>query len=381
MKEDDRMKQIAVLGAGRVGSAIIRDLAGAFSVSAVDSDPVRLQEFEGVDHVSMTRADLSDPACIGRSVENADVVVNALPGRIGFAAIRTLIGCKKNTVDISFFEEDPFELDGPAKKNGVIAVTDCGVAPGMTNMILGFHASLMQVDSFECMVGGLPFERRWPYQYKAPFSPPDVIEEYMRPARMVVSGTVVVKPALSDPELVEFPGIGTLEAFNTDGLRTLLKTMPVPDMREKTLRYPGHAEIMRVLRETGFFDTRAVLAGGVRVRPLDVASALLFPMWRPAAGEREFTVLRIIIRGRLNGVPKHYVYNLFDQFDPASGISSMARTTGYACTAVVRLLAEGRIEEKGVVPPERIGALPGCFKFVMDHLKERAVEYHFSEEN
>jgi saccharopine dehydrogenase-like NADP-dependent oxidoreductase len=309
------------------------------------------------------------------------VVVNALPGRMGFQALKTLVEYKKDVVDISFFEEDPFELDGLAEKNGVTAVVDCGVAPGMSNMILGFHDSRMKVDAFECLVGGLPFERSWPYQYKAPFSPSDVLEEYTRPARIVENGRTVIKPALSGQECVEFEGIGTLEAFNTDGLRTLLKTMHVPDMKEKTLRYPGHVEIMRILRETGFFRKDAVDVSGKMVRPVDLTSILLFPMWQQGEKENEFTVMRIHLLGRLNDGPKRIVYDLFDRYDPSTGISSMSRTTGYACTAVVRLLLDGRLKEKGVIPPERIGALPGCFEFVMEYLKTRGVEYKVREEN
>ncbi|HEX9935300.1 MAG TPA: saccharopine dehydrogenase C-terminal domain-containing protein, partial [bacterium] len=296
-------------------------------------------------------------------------------------ALKTLIGTGKNVVDISFFGEDPFSLDGMAKSKGVTAVVDCGVAPGMSNLILGYHDSRMDVESFECLVGGLPFERKWPYQYKAPFSPADVLEEYTRPARLVENGRIVTKPALSDLEIVDIEGLGSLEAFNTDGLRTLLKTMRIPSMKEKTLRYPGHAELMRILSDTGFFGTDPVDLHGSSVRPVELTSRLLFPKWRLGENEREFTVMRIIIRGKRDGRPARVLYDLFDQGDAGTKTSSMARTTGYACTAVVRLLLEGRIEEKGVIPPERIGAIPGCFEFVMEYMKERNVAYGVREES
>jgi saccharopine dehydrogenase-like NADP-dependent oxidoreductase len=358
------MKHVVVLGAGRVGSAIIRDLAPSFAVTAVDSDADRLARLKHCAGVTPLRSDLQDRPSIDSAVGRADAVVNALPGRMGFAALRTLVECRKDVVDISFFEEDPFDLDALAKKNGVTAAVDCGVAPGMSNMILGFHDSRIKLDFFECLVGGLPFERSWPYQYKAPFSPSDVLEEYTRPARLVENGRVVTRPAL-----------------NTDGLRTLLKTMRIPEMKEKTLRYPGHAEIMRILRETGFFGKDPVDVDGKSVRPVDLASRLLFPLWQLGETENEFTVMRIDMRGHSEGRSKRVVYDLFDRFDPSTGTASMARTTGYACTAVVRLLMDGRIKEKGVLPPEKIGAMDGCFEFVLEYMKERGVVYTVKEEN
>jgi lysine 6-dehydrogenase len=377
----EAMKQIVVLGAGRVGSAIIRDLAPSYAVTAVDCDSGRLAGLKHCAGVTPLRSDLDGQGPLGSAVEKADAVVNALPGRMGFTALKTLIECRKDVVDISFFEEDPFDLDALAEKNGVSAVVDCGVAPGMSHMILGFHDSRMKVESFECLVGGLPFERSWPYQYKAPFSPSDVLEEYTRPARLVENGRIVTRPALSGQETVEFEGIGTLEAFNTDGLRTLLKTMRIPEMKEKTLRYPGHVEIMRILRETGFFGKDWVDVGGKNVRPVDLTSKLLFPMWQLGEKESEFTVMRIELRGDDRGRRKRVVYDLFDRYDPSTQTASMARTTGYACTAVVRLLTDGRIRKKGVIPPEKIGAMDGCFEFVLEYMQERGVVYRVREEN
>ena len=158
-------------------------------------------------------------------------------------------------MDISFYPEDPFGLDKLAKKNNVIAIMDCGVAPGMGNIIFGHHNETMEITDYECLVGGLPEKREWPYEYQAVFSPIDVIEEYIRPARFVQNKNIITRKALSDTELVEFDEIGTLESWNSDGLRTLINTMShVPNMIEKTLRYPGCVEYIKVLRETGFFS-------------------------------------------------------------------------------------------------------------------------------
>jgi saccharopine dehydrogenase-like NADP-dependent oxidoreductase len=246
-------------------------------------------------------------------------------------------------------------------------------------MVLGYHAGRMAVDSFRCLVGGLPVRRSWPWQYKAPFSPIDVLEEYTRPARLVEGGEVVVKPALSDPELVEIEPVGMLEAFNTDGLRSLLVTTRVPHMAEKTLRYPGHIEYIRVLRDSGFFGEAPITAGGVQVRPIDVAAALLFPQWHLEPAEPEFTVMEITVRGRADGRPQEFAYRLFDRTDERTGTSSMARTTGYTCTAVARLVAEGAFRRAGICPPEYVGADEACFERVLAGLRARGVNLSRTE--
>src|SRR6185295_12559121 len=216
----------------------------------------------------------------------------------GFQTVKTVIEAGKNMVDISFFAEDSFLLDELAKQKGVTIVIDCGVAPGMANVLLGHHNESMQIELYECLVGGLPVVREWPYEYKAVFSPVDVIEEYVRPARFVQNKMLVTREALSDPELIQFDEIGTLESWNSDGLRTLLKTMPdIPNMIEKTLRYPGCIDYLRVLRETGFFSKEPIVINGTSIRPIDVTAQLLLSKWKLMPGEEEFTVMRIRIEG------------------------------------------------------------------------------------
>jgi lysine 6-dehydrogenase len=365
--------KIVVLGAGMVGSAIAADLCREHAVTSVDVDGGRLAALAARYPLATQVADLSDPGEIHRAVHEADLVIGAVPGFMGFATLRSVIEARKNVVDISFFDEDPFALDALARDRGVTAVMDCGVAPGLSNMILGFHAGRMSVAGFRCLVGGLPVRRSWPWQYKAPFSPIDVLEEYTRPARLMENGVVVTRPALSDPELVEVEPIGTLEAFNTDGLRTLLKTVAVPNMVEKTLRYPGHIEYVRVLRESGFLGKEPITVAGTSVRPIDLTAALLFRQWRLEAGEEELTVFRATVQGQADGEDREYDYRLFDRTDPQTGTSSMARTTGYTCTAVARLVLDGGFTRKGICPPEYVGADEGCFKQVIADLQMRGV--------
>ena len=211
--------RIAVLGSGMVGSAIAADLNKSFTVVASDIDAEALKRLEHVCGVECRQADLKNERAVRGVIECADLVVNAVPGFMGYSTLKTVIEAGKNVVDIAFFPEDSAPLDELAASRGVVAVTDMGVAPGMCNVILGYHNARMRVESYLCLVGGLPVKRIWPWEYKAPFSPCDVIEEYVRPARYRENGADVTRPALSDPELVHFEQCGTLEAWNSDGLQ------------------------------------------------------------------------------------------------------------------------------------------------------------------
>jgi lysine 6-dehydrogenase len=370
--------KITILGAGLVGGPMARDMAAdkKAKVTAVDASSKALDRLKKLPGIKTVREDLADTRNVKKVVRDADLVISAVPGFMGFKTLQAVLEEGKNAVDIAFFPEDPFVLDRLAKAQGVTAVVDCGVAPGMSNVLAAYAMKkLDKTKSIKIYVGGLPEIREYPYEYKAVFSPHDVIEEYVRPARYIENGKMVTRPALSDPEFLTFPGIGTLEAFNTDGLRTMAKTMNVPNMKEKTLRYPGHIEKMAVLRETGFFDTREVTIKGTRIRPLDFTAEILFPKWKLKEGEADITVMKILVEGTKGGKPLSVSYDLFDRYDERTGIHSMARTTGYTATAVARMIALGLFQRKGISAPEHIGASARCVKFLLSGLAERGVVY------
>ena len=154
-----------------------------------------------------------------------DGVICAVIGVLGFQTLKTIIETGKDVVDISFFPENSLELAALEKEKGGTAIVDCGVAPGIDTIILGRYNELYKISNFECLVGGLPKIKKWPFYYKAPFSPIDVIEEYTRPARYVENGHVIIREPLTDCEFVDFDKVGTLESFNTDGLRTIISTL------------------------------------------------------------------------------------------------------------------------------------------------------------
>ena len=368
--------RVVVLGGGRVGAAIACDLAvgGEFDVTVVDRSSEALTRLAALPHVSVVQADLADGVVVTRAAEAADVVVGAVPGKIGFATLRAALAARRPIVDISFFAEDPFDLDEVARRQGVAAVVDAGVAPGISNLLLGRLAGrLDEVSRFVCYVAGVPAHPEPPWLYKAPFSPSDVIAEYVRPARLVRGGEVVAVPALSEAELLDFPGVGTLEAFATDGLRTLLRTVRCPEMVEKTMRWPGHRQRVEALRDAGFFSDVPVVVGDAMVRPVDLASALLFPAWYLGEGEEDLTVMRVMVDGRSAGRSVRHVFDLLDRYDRNTGTTSMARTTGYTCTATVRLLAAGGFTRAGIAPLEVIGREPGCAEAILGDLARRGV--------
>jgi lysine 6-dehydrogenase len=369
--------QIAILGAGMVGRAMALDLAPKYNVTSFDLSGHALELLtQKNSNIKTIRTDLGDHANYKTMLKGFDYVISAVPGFMGFHTLEAIIDARKDVVDISFFPENALELDGLAKQNQVTAIVDCGVAPGMSNLVLGYHNERMQIISFECMVGGLPKKRVFPFEYKAPFSPIDVLEEYTRPARYVENGHIVTKPALSDAELIDFEKVGTLESFNTDGLRSILFTMShIPNMKEKTLRYPGHINLVKGLIKAGFMSNKPVNFKGQQVSPMEFTSALLFNQWKLGETEEEFTLMQI----DLSDAEKIISYNLYDEYDAQTQTSSMSRTTGYTCTAALNMLIQKRFTGKGVFPPELIGKDEDCFNYIMDYLKERNICYRRTE--
>jgi lysine 6-dehydrogenase len=365
-----------VFGCGLVGGAMVRDLAKdrEFEVTAIDANDVALKTLEGIPGVTTQAANLHHAPTVGRLAREHDIAVLALPGHMGFQSLAAIIEAGRNVVDISFMPEDPTSLHDAAKQLGVIAITDCGVAPGLSHA-LAAHATtqLDTVKSIAIYVGGLPRTPEPPWNYRVVFSAVDVLEEYTRPARIMREGKLVLKDALTEVEQLDFAGVGKLEAFISDGLRSLVNVLKADEMVEKTLRYPGHADKMRALREAGLFGKGELEVRGGKVRPLDVAAALLFPQWKMREGEEDVTVMRVAVNGVKDGGELAFTYDMLDAFDREGDVSSMARTTGYTGTSAVRLIRDGVFARKGVSTPEYLGLDDACFTALMGHLAKRGV--------
>lgn len=366
-------KKVVVLGGGLVGSTVAIELSKQYNVTVVDQSDNALTKLKRCFGINCQKCDVLDRKKMEQLLEPFDLVVGAMPGAISFEVMKRVIDAGKNMVDFSFTPEDPLELDDRAKHKKVSIIVDCGLAPGISNMILGYHTTNMKVDKYECYVGALPFEREWPWEYKAGFSPADVIEEYIRPARYMENGKQVTKEALSDPELIFFKGIGSLEAWNSDGLRTMLKTMKVPNMIEKTLRYPGTIQFLRALIKSGFFSQRTVEIEGNPIRPIDLTTKLLMPMWELKQGDEDFSLLRAKVQGYEDKEWAAYEYTLFDKYDQKSGIHSVSRCSGYTCSAVAELLLTEKITKHGIIPPEILAQEKGIFTTLVNYLETRGI--------
>jgi len=372
------MSTIIVLGAGMVGSTMAIDLAQNHTVAITDFNKKVLDKaVSKCTSLKPIQLDVTNKEALQKTIKPFDMVICAVPGFLGFETLKSIIEAEKNVVDISFFPENSLELDALAKEKNVTAIVDCGVAPGMGNIILGYYNEKLKLTDFECLVGGLPKVKKWPFSYKAPFSPIDVIEEYTRPARYVENGHLVVKEALSDCEFVNFEGVGTLESFNSDGLRSILFTMPhIKNMKEKTLRYPDHIEYIKVLKESGFFSEDTININGINISPLEFTSKILFNEWKLEDNESEITVMRITIKGtNKKGEQRTIVYNLHDEYCTKTQTSSMARTTGYTATATANMFLDGLFKDKGIFPPELVGKHESCFYYILDYLINRNVIY------
>jgi lysine 6-dehydrogenase len=374
------MKKISILGAGMIGRTMAIELSKKYKVKSFDFDPECLEFLSGRNNIETAILDVTDSGSMADAIRDADLVISAVPGFLGLETMIKVINQKKNLVDISFMAEDVLYLDPIAKKNDVTVIMDCGVAPGLPNYVIGYYNERMNLRDVRYYVGGLPKARNFPFEYKAPFSPKDVIEEYMRPARYIENGNLIISPAMSDAELIDFDKIGTLEAFNTDGLRSLIYTMKgIPSMKEKTLRYSGHIKLIQALKSSGFFDTKMITIGSHQIMPFELTSKILFDKWKLGNDEPEFTVLRIVLKGIEKGEPKEIVYELYDEFDTKEKTSSMARTTGFTATATAEMVLDKKFTGKGIFPPELVGKYPECYHFVISYLNERNINFTVSE--
>lgn len=355
------MSKIAILGVGMIGKTIALDLnKNGHNITCFDLNIHNLEFLEKNYGIDTKQVNLLDyDYTIG--IADYDFVVSAVPGHMGYRVLEKVIKAGKNCVDISFFPEDPSPLNELALENDVFVVYDCGIAPGMSNLILGYESQNMEIKRFNCYVGGLPQELNPPFNYKAPFSPVDVIEEYVRPVRKRKDGVDIVVEPLTECQIEYFDdNYGELEGFNTDGLRSLLTSFPeIPNMSEKTLRYPGYAEKIKLLKDMGFFDAENI----------ETTARILKKGWYMNPEDKDFTAMSV----QISNDDKLVVYHLFDTHD--GEFSSMARTTAYTCTAMVNYLLDNPLEEYGVFPPEYMGKNAFCFDYIIYYLKTRKVDW------
>jgi len=373
--------KVLVLGCGNIGSVAAQDLAESrrsLEVIVADNNKARAEAIAnrmGHSNVTSIQLDITDKKEAIKTLKDFDLVMGFLPGKLGYSLAEACIEAKKDLLDVSYMAENPLTLNDKAAKAGVTVVPDCGLAPGISNVLVGHAvANLDKVRAVHIMVGGLPEKPMPPLGYTITWSPESLIDEYTRKAGILQNGKTIEIEALTGLEEIEFPGIGKLEAFYTDGLRTLLYTIKdAEEMWEKTLRYPGHAEKIKTLEALGFFADEKVNVEGVSVSPRKLTVRLLAQkLWRPEI--KDIVALKVEVIGVANGKQKPCIYHLLDHCDKKRDITAMARTTAYPASIVAQMMLERRLEEKGVLPTEKIGMNDELFQLFMSELEKRGIK-------
>ncbi len=371
---------ILLLGAGNVGRAIAfdfvtRDTVAKVTIVDVSHDKLKeLATFLKSEKVNIMVADImNEEDKIVQEMKDHDVVCSALPGKIGFKAIELALKANTDIVDVSYNPENPFKAHDEAKEKGITIIPDCGVAPGMSNLLVGHAASLLdEVTDVEIIVGGLPMNPKPPLYYSITWSVEDLIEEYTRPARIVLNGEIKEVDPLSHIEEIDLGPLGKFEAIYTDGLRTLLKTIKAKNMVEKTIRYPGHFSKIRVLKDLGFLSSRKIRIGEEIITPKKFSTKILEEALR-SFDFRDLVIMRIRVSGKKNGRSFIYQFDMVDKFDPQTNLTAMARTTGFTCAIAARLVAKGLIDT-GVQPLEKIGSDMKLYGIFIEELAKRGIK-------
>ena len=342
------MQPIVALGCGLVGEYVIHRLADdGHKVLAVD---IRIPD--SLNNRSEVTSIEDDAESYVASIEDKSIVINMLPGRIGHSIREHLVRGGHSIVDLAFTEEDPQTLDTLAKEHKATMIWDIGIAPGLSNMLLA-HAQreLGHLDDVSIHVGGNPTQPDEEWSYMAPFSPSDVIEEYTRPARIVRDGEIVTVPALAERHRIDVEGTDGMDAFLTDGLRSVLSTIDATNMAEYTVRWPQHID--RWLSE------------GENTPEEDLLAAWSFDRNRP-----EFTWMKV----RCQASDKVREWTIVDYGHDGDG--SMARTTGLVTYALASLFASKGPEHCGLGPgihsPELVNET--TLEYVLKVFKESGVK-------
>ena len=370
---------VAVFGAGNIGRVVslyliesdLIDSVTVFDISRERLDNLAKEAYS--DKLSTVRSDVLRDPKVTKMIRNFDAVSSLLPGNIGDIAYGMSIGCKTNLVDTSYTSTDPFKFDKRAKESNVVIVPDAGVAPGLSNLLVGHAVSEFDtVDKVAIYVGGLPQKPKPPVYHGVNWSVSDLLEEYSREARIVRGGKIETVEPLSGREDFFFKGFGLLEAFYTDGLRTLLKTIKANEMYEKTLRYSGHLDFIAPMYKMGFFSKTAVSVDNCNVKPIDFSSKIFQrSIFNP--NMIDILLMEIIVRGKKNGKDIEINFHVIDYYDKENKVSAMARTTGYTNAATVELILTGKLES-GIQPLENIGMNKKNFEFIIKRLERNGIK-------
>ena len=375
-----------VLGAGAQGSACAFDLLQRPEVDRVvladlDVDKPRtfLKPFLG-GVLDLLTLDATDDVAVRGAMEKVDGVASALPYYFNLDMTRLAIESKSNFCDLGGNTEivdRQREMTVEAQEQHVSVVPDCGLAPGMVNILAqGGIDVLDKTESVKIYVGGLPQFPEPPLNYQLVYSLEGVLDYYTTPVLVLEDGKVIHKEPLTGLEAIEFDGLGELEAFLTAGG---ISRMPyryrglIPSMSYKTLRYPGHCELMKSMKNLGLMDTDPVEIRGKSVVPRDLLIKILDTELRKPLGE-DLVVMRVVISGILEGMPRTVTYEMVDYYDQDQGITAMMRTTGYSLAATAYMQSAGLIPRGAHTPSECVPT-----EMYIQQLADRGIQIRRSE--
>jgi len=372
-----------ILGAGMQGSAVAFDLVRSERVEEVllaDADLRKVEKAAAWLRSRKARAgqlDVADRERLVEAMRGFDAVISAVPYFYNLDIARAAVEAGVNMCDLGGNTDIVLRelgLDEAARRAGITIVPDCGLAPGMTNVLAASGiGKLDRAEEVRIRVGGLPQTPRPPLDYKLVFSIHGLINEYVGQAAVLREGKIAWVEALTGLEELEFPEpVGRCEAFHTAGGSSTLPWTYRGQVRElnyKTVRYPGHCAKVKAMRDLGLFDDQPVRVGDCEVKPRELfailaSSRLDFPE------DRDLVVLRVVVKGERDGERMEITYQMLDFYDEEHGITAMMRTTAYPVSIVAQMLAHGEIEAKGVLPPER--AVPP--ELFVARLAERGIE-------
>lgn len=357
--------KMLVLGGGAQGSAAAFDLVQRTEVESVrigdqnvDSVPEFLTPFLGT-KLTYMEVDATDPESVRGAMEGIDAVVCALPYYFNLEMTRLAIEAGAHYCDLggnTEIVEAQKKLDAQAREKGLSVIPDCGLAPGMVNILAQAGIDAMdRTESVKIWVGGLPQHPKPPLNYQIVYSMHGVLDYYTTEALLLENGEAREVEALSGLETVEFADpVGELEGFFTAGG---ISSMPsryrgeIPTMWYKTLRYPGHAHIMAAIRDLGLFDLEPVEFKGRQVSPKEFFIELVSPKLLNPDGD-DLVALRVEVKGVVGDAAKTVTFELIDTYDAGSGVTAMMRTTGYSLAITGVMQAQGCVGDGGVRTPD-----------------------------
>ena len=374
--------RMLVLGAGLQGSACAYDLLQNPEVTEVrlaDLHAAHLAQFLSPysgDRLIFTPLDVRDREAVGALMRQCDAVMSAIPYYFNYELAEQAVDAGVHFSDLGGNTEIVFKqktLDQKAKEKGITVIPDCGLAPGMVNILAEYAIQQLDtVQSVRIFVGGLPQNPEPPLNYQIVYSLEGVLDYYTTLSWVLRDGKRTQVKALSEIEPVKFAGkVGELEGFHTaGGLSTMAFRYEgkIPTMEYKTLRYPGHAKIMEAVRELGLLELNPVDVKGMKVVPRDLVVAAMGPRLTKPNG-KDLVALRVFAEGTKAGKPKKIGWEMVDYYDEENGISAMERSTGYSLSITGQMQARGEIGKAGVFTPDE--AIPAQ-KYI-DELAQRGV--------